>query len=106
MQDAINEHVDGKKWHEKPYSDRLKYEFDEKYKEIANVKINLDKKIDDIYEIKHKVLRPIHTFGSAGTYPQREEIADTKNEALRIAGENINKKMSELQKISKLMNVL
>jgi len=92
MQDSINNHVEGENWHEKPYSDRLKHDFDEKYKEIAGVKISLDKKIDEIYDIRFKVLRPIHTGSSAGTFPQREE--------------SINKKIKELQKITNLLQIL
>jgi len=106
MQDAINSHEEGQNWHEKPYSDRLKHDFDEKYKEIAGVKISLDKKIDEIYDIRFKVLRPIHTGCSAGTFPQREEIAETKKKAIKFADNSINKKMIELQKIANLLKIL
>lgn len=106
MQNAINKHVEGQNWHEKPYSDRLKLDFDEKYKEIAGVKISLDKKIDEISDIRFKVLRPIHTGGSAGTYPQREEIAVTKKKNIKIADDNINEKIIELQKITNLLKIL
>jgi len=106
MQDAINKHVEGLNWHEKPYSDRLKHDFDEKYKEIACVKISLDKRIDEISDIRFKVIRSIHAGGSAGTYPQREEIAENKKKHIKIADDNINKKIIELQKITKLLEIL
>jgi hypothetical protein len=55
--------------------------------------------------IRYKVLRPIHTGGSAGTFPQREEIAETKKKAIQVADKGINKKMTELQKISNLLKI-
>lgn len=51
-------------------------------------------------------MRPIHSTGSAGTYPQREEIVSAKKRSLKSAEENINVKLSELQKISNLLKVL